>query len=115
MSQSEQSGAAKDAALLPGVSAAGRVVGDYYIPAAGEEEARPKQRGYTTRAKEEARRTEVKFTGLVRRWERRWTQVGHLRVLRWEREDGASGEPADRPSHAAPAAAEDQSRKRQRA
>ena len=61
-----------------------KVVGDYYIPT-GEEEQRPKQRGYTTRAKEEARKAEVKFTGLVRRWEKRWVNMGHLRVLRWER------------------------------
>ena len=59
------------------------MVGDYEITA--EDQAAPKQRGYTTRAKEEARRTEVKFTGLVRRWERRWVRHGHLRVLRWER------------------------------
>ena len=58
------------AASLP---AGSKVVGDYEITA--EDQAAPKQRGYTTRAKEEARRTEVKFTGLVRRWERRWVPL----------------------------------------
>ena len=83
MAQKDQAVAPKEgtsSVLPPGVSASGRVVGDYYIPAVGEEESRPKQRGYTTRAKEEARRTEVKFTGLVRRWEKRWVNVGHLKV-----------------------------------
>ena len=87
--------------LPPGM----KVVGDYYI---GEEEARPKQRGYTTRAKEEARKAEVKFTGLVRRWEKRWVKVGHMRVLRWEHVD-ASGIEAERsrvPTPFAPAEAE---------
>ena len=75
------------AALPPGM----RVVGDYEIPPE-EEQRLGAKRGYTTRAKEEARRTEVKFTGLVRRWEKRWVLLGHLRVLRWERvQDGVDG------------------------
>ena len=113
MAQKDQAVAPKEgtsSVLPPGVSASGRVVGDYYIPAVGEEESRPKQRGYTTRAKEEARRTEVKFTGLVRRWEKRWVNVGHLKVLRWEREDGGGDDAA----RASPELAGDGSRKRQR-
>ena len=45
------------------------------------------KRGYTTRSKEEQRRTGVgtRFTGLVRGWEKRWVKHGHLTVLRWER------------------------------
>ena len=68
--------AAPSASVAPRMS-----IGDYEI---GDEIDRPK-RGYTTRAKEEARRTEVKFVGDVRRWEKRWTNVGHLRVAKWVR------------------------------
>jgi hypothetical protein len=56
--------------------------------APGEYEADPEgpKRGYTTRAKEEQRRTAAPaFTGLVRRWVKRWAHSGHLIVLRWER------------------------------
>ena len=43
-------------------------------------------RSYTTRAKEEARRTaQPGFTGRVRSWEKRWVQQGHLTVLTWVR------------------------------
>ena len=46
------------------------------------------KRGYTTRAKEEQRRTAAPaFTGRVRRWEKRWSRQGHLTVMRWERVD----------------------------
>ena len=101
--------------LPPGM----KVVGDYYIPTVAEDD-RPK-RGYTTRAKEEARRTEVKFTGLVRRWEKRWVIMGHLRVLRWERvQDAAEGGEADRSRGITPTPAsmamgsDEQARKRAR-
>eukprot|EP00325_Prymnesiales_sp_UTEX-LB-985_P000370 CAMPEP_0174705450 /NCGR_PEP_ID=MMETSP1094-20130205/8671_1 /TAXON_ID=156173 /ORGANISM="Chrysochromulina brevifilum, Strain UTEX LB 985" /LENGTH=98 /DNA_ID=CAMNT_0015903615 /DNA_START=21 /DNA_END=317 /DNA_ORIENTATION=+ len=59
-----------------------RLVGDYEV------DVDAPKRGYTTRAKEEQRRTAAPaFTGRVRRWEKRWTQNGHLTVLRWERVD----------------------------
>jgi len=45
-------------------------------------------RVYTTRAKEEQRRTAAAtFVGSVRHWEKRWVRRGHLRVLSWERTD----------------------------
>ena len=41
-------------------------------------------RGYTTRAKEEQRRTAAPvFTGRVRRWEKRWVDHGHLPAFCW--------------------------------
>ena len=44
------------------------------------------KRGYTTRGKLEQQRTAAPvFTGLVRRWERRWVKQGHLTVLKWDR------------------------------
>ena len=95
--------------LPPGM----RTVGDYEVGPADEEDVRRK-RGYTTRAKEEARRTEVKFTGLVRRWEKRWVLLGHLPVLRWERvqaEASEGGEP-ERTRVPTPAGGEEPARKR---
>ena len=69
-----------------------RVVGDFAI------DAEVTTRGYTTRAKEEQRRTAAPvFTGRVRRWERRWGQVGHMALLRWERVGGDSEERTDYP------------------
>ena len=62
--------------------------------AVGDHEVDPEapKRGYTTRAKEEQRRTAAPaFTGRVRRWERRWTRNGHLKVLRWERVEAGDG------------------------
>ena len=89
--------AAKRESLPAGVS--GRVVGDYEIA----DDVPASKRGYTTRGKEEARRKEVKFTGLVRRWEKRWVQHGHMRVFRWERvHDGAEADGADRPTRVTP-------------
>jgi hypothetical protein len=70
------------------------------------------KRGYTTRAKEEQRRTAAPaFTGRVRRWEKRWTQHGQMTVLRWERVDDADTGDASM-SGATPA--EEPSRKRAR-
>ena len=85
------------AAVLP---AGMRTMGDYEIEAGDDAPNRPAgKRGYTTRGKEEARRREVKFTGLVRRWEKRWVFMGHLRVLRWERvEADQAAEPAQQRS-----------------
>ena len=97
--------ASSRAALPPGM----RVVGDYEVPDHLLEDNQLQKRGYTTRAKEEARRTAVKFTGLVRRWEKRWVMQGHLRVLRWVRVQDplgaraaarAASEGADRPADA---------------
>lgn len=56
-------------------------------------------RSYTTRAKEEARRTaQPGFTGRVRCWEKRWVKQGHLTVFSWvrktERSDPAEQQPA---------------------
>ena len=65
-------------------------IGDYEI---GDEIDRPK-RGYTTRAKEEARRTEVKFVGDVRRWETRhvlWNGQRHHHRGRSRRGGADSG------------------------
>ena len=67
-----------------------RAVGDWAI------DAEVTTRGYTTRAKEEQRRTAAPvFTGRVRKWEKRWSLVGHMAVLRWERveADAAGGAP----------------------
>ena len=45
-------------------------------------------RSYTTRAKEEQRRTAAPaFVGRVRRWEKRWVKQGHLDVYSWVRTD----------------------------
>eukprot|EP00966_Prymnesium_polylepis_P160846 3717072-Prymnesium_polylepis.1 len=57
-----------------------RAVGDWAI------EGEVSTRGYTTRAKEEQRRTAAPvFSGRVRRWEKRWSFVGHMALFRWER------------------------------
>ena len=89
-----------------------RLVGDYEV------DVDAPKRGYTTRAKEEQRRTAAPaFTGRVRRWEKRWTQHGHLTVLKWERVDEGdvsnSGGPPAAAAGATPAAYE-QPRKRAR-
>ena len=75
-----------------------RAVGDWAI------DAEVTTRGYTTRAKEEQRRTAAPvFTGRVRKWEKRWSLVGHMAVLRWERveADAAGGAPPAPPAAAA--------------
>ena len=80
-------------------------------PAAYETDV-PK-RGYTTRAKEEQRRTAAPaFTGRVRRWEKRWSCHGHLTVMRWERVDTETTEARGPMMEAA--TAEEPSRKRSR-
>ena len=64
-----------------------RTIGDYEIEKVDEKggRAEPQKIKYTTRGREEARRNEVKFQGLVRRWEKRYVMVGHLRVVKWAR------------------------------
>ena len=43
-------------------------------------------RSYTTRSKEEQRRTAASaFVGRVRRWEKRWVMQGHLDLPLWVR------------------------------
>lgn len=50
-----------------------------------EDALRPK-RGYTTRGQvEAAAKAAPIFTGLVRRWEKKWVKQGHMTVLKWER------------------------------
>mmetsp|Transcript_25070 Transcript_25070/g.54157 ORF Transcript_25070/g.54157 Transcript_25070/m.54157 type:complete len:121 (-) Transcript_25070:230-592(-) len=54
-------------------------------------------RSYTTRAKEEQRRTAASaFVGRVRRWEKRWVKQGHLLLLSWERTDHLTPPPPER-------------------
>ena len=50
----------------------------------------PAKRGYTTRHKTQEQQLRPAFQGRVRHWVKRWTTVGHLTVLRWERVDGES-------------------------
>ena len=66
-----------------------RAAGDFGI------EAEVTTRGYTTRAKEEQRRTAAPvFTGRVRKWEKRWSYVGHMSLMRWERVEAEAGSAA---------------------
>ncbi|KAL1530012.1 hypothetical protein AB1Y20_000937 [Prymnesium parvum] len=67
-----------------------RAVGDWLI------EAEVATRGYTTRAKEEQRRTAAPaFTGRVRKWQKRQSHVGHMKLVRWERVEEAASAHTD--------------------
>jgi hypothetical protein len=73
------------------------------------------KRGYTTRGKlEQQRNSQPVFTGLVRRWEKKWVTQGHMTVLKWERvkADGAAN---GRGVEASEAPVAEPSRKRPRA
>lgn len=86
-------------------------VGDYEL------EDGPKPRGYTTRGKVEQQRTAAPvFTGLVRKWEKRPVQQGHLTVIKWERVQETATEAAARNNASADSssAGGDPSRKRMR-
>lgn len=66
-----------------------KAVGDWVI------DAEIATRGYTTRAKEEQRRTAAPaFTGRVRKWEKRWGLTDHMTLLRWERREEEAVEAA---------------------
>lgn len=76
--------------MIPRAAGPLRTVGDFAI------DAESGTRGYTTRAREEQRRTAAPvFSGRVRRWEKRWVSVGHMVLLRWERAESDVSQQAD--------------------
>ena len=65
------------------------------------------KRSYTTRHKEEQRRSAAAaFAGHVRKWEKRWEKNGHLEVLTWVRIEGSSAAPTDQSASASTSSAD---------